>query len=47
MNVSSDAACSSGVPPAPTAREKALFQTLAGESQFDPRSHFGTTTAAA
>jgi len=35
------------VPPAPTAREKELFQTLAGESQFDPRSHFGTTTEAA
>ena len=33
--------------PAPTARERALFQTLARESQFDPRSHFGSTTEAA
>ena len=31
----------------PTARKKKLFETLAGESQFDPRSHFGTTTEAA
>ena len=35
------------VPPVPTAREKKLFQTLAGESQFDPRSQFGSTTEAA
>lgn len=35
------------VPPAPTAREKELFQTLAGESHFDPRRHFSTTPEAA
>jgi curved DNA-binding protein len=28
------------VPAAPGARERELFQQLARESQFDPRSHF-------
>lgn len=35
------------VPPAPSARERELFEQLARDSQFEPRRHFGSTKEAA